>query len=216
MVDESIDQLITIGFNKQNLILCEGITDKDFFEILIQRNSELNPFKDQFQIESFSGVETFTREYVKTIRVTPGFKNIRKILIVADFDDGLKNRFDSIRNALSKNNLPSPDKLGIWSEDSPGIQIYLFPNNKGTGMLETLCRNSIGDTELQKCVSRYEECIEGTGVKIKNPDKMRMFSFIAAHSRSCNVGVAAKVKIIDVTSETFSDIRRVLLEMIEG
>ncbi|MBT7616309.1 MAG: hypothetical protein HN590_03385 [Calditrichaeota bacterium] len=215
MDGDSINQLKSIEFTGQNLILCEGKTDKDFFEILIHRNPELNSFKEEFQIEPFFGVDNF-REYVTAIRVSPGLRNLKSILVVGDFDDGRRNRFDSFRNALSDFNLPSPDKLGKWTAGSLCVQIYLFPNNESIGMLESLCWDSIGNTDLRDCVSKYEECIEATGITIKNVDKMRMFSYIAAHSNSCNVGVAAKYRIIDVKSEVFSDIKRVLMEMVNS
>lgn len=209
--------------NRKLLIFCEGNTDWNFFDALLKMNEALSQYRDDFQIISFDGFNKF-KKVVGAYKLRPNFNEVEKIFIACDSDDSTENHFRSLQGSLRKLGLPTPNELLQWSASSPQILIYLFPNNSDVGMLETLCFQSVDSQDHLDCINGFEDCLEEKGIDIFNPHKMRISALIAAHSgecgfgqsgdrSECGLGLATKKGIIDVTSDVFTDLRRVLLQM---
>ncbi len=194
----------------QILIICEGTDDKIFINEIFKRSKSLNSKTNDIQIETSDGFDKIGK-LLKVIKKLANYSKLEKILIFCDHDVLEKDRFRSVSNSLRKAGIPCATSSGKWSNTGkPQTMVYVFPDNKNPGMLETLCYRSIQNSKLTNCIEEFENCTVKTGLQIKNSEKMRMLTYIAAHTCSISLGVAAQKGIIEISSLVFDDLRKVL------
>jgi len=129
---------------------------------------------------------------------------IENLLIIVDADENAENRFKEIVKVLKINNsdFSIPDKLGLIKKDKGKIStgIFLFPNNKDCGSLESLVWRCLKNCEIKKkCVENYLVCLHSE----KIDDNM-----------TANNESKAKIRIMAATPEPDNYVKH-LIELID-
>ena len=129
--------------NSDALLLVEGKDEGGFFDALLKHMKI-----GGVQIKDVGGKEKFKHEMRNIVKL-PGFSKIKKLGYVRDAEQHeAKSAFDSICHVLECSNIFDhvPRNIGKVEEiGSFKVGIFIMPNNKDKGMLETLCLQSIKD-----------------------------------------------------------------------
>lgn len=126
------------------LIIVEGKTDKEFLEIYL-RFLQINQ-------KSFKIIKSDGNTNLKLI---PEVKKADKIKIIFDADSNFQTSIDNIKQQLSQNDLKK-------------CEIFLLPNNKDNGDLETLIEKIAIEKDVIDCFDRHQECLKK--LQERNPD----------------------------------------------
>lgn len=139
-------------------ILVEGHTDKDFLELYCKF---LNI--EKARIDVVVGKDNLKNREELVVR------DDEKHLIIFDADEDYKNSKANIENQINQMNIPKQN-----------YEIFLLPNNKDNGNLETLIEKIARYKEVLKCFESYEKCITGLGNdNIKLPTKKdKVFAYM--------------------------------------
>lgn len=125
-------------------IIVEGHTDKDFFYLYckyLKLDVKIYPTEGKDKLKSQS--ETLKRNDDETN------------LIIFDADNNYNNLKTNIENQINQLNIPKKN-----------YEIFLLPNDKDSGNLETLIEKIAVHKEILNCFDSYTKCIEG--LKNKN------------------------------------------------
>ena len=137
-------------------ILVEGHTDKDFLELYCK----------YLNIDARIYVADGKDNLKNRVNLVKDNKNY---LIIFDADEDYKNSKANIENQINQMNIPKQN-----------YEIFLLPNNKDNGNLETLIEKIARYKEVLKCFESYEKCITGLGNdNIKLPTKKdKVFAYM--------------------------------------
>ena len=140
-------------------ILVEGYADKNFLELYCKY---LNLNSRKLSIEVTEGKDNL-------INNANLMKKDEKHLIIFDADNDYNNSKANIENQINQMNIPNEN-----------YAIFLLPNNKDNGNLETLIEKIARHKEILKCFEGYEECISKLGINdIKLPPKKdKVFAYM--------------------------------------
>lgn len=135
-------------------ILVEGHTDKDFLELYCKH------LNIDVRIDIVNGKDNLKKRL-----------NLVKenYLIVFDADDDYDNSKSNIENQISQMNIPKEN-----------YDIFLLPNDKDNGNLETLIEKIAFYKEVLNCFEGYKKCITGLGndnIKLP-PKKSKVFAYM--------------------------------------
>jgi hypothetical protein len=142
-------------------IIVEGIADKKFLEDYL---SHLGTDKNNFKVICINGKDNlsyFENEFKKNTN------NGELNLIIFDTDNDFNIRKEFLLNFKEENELE--------------FQLFLFPNNKDEGDLETLLENIIpeNNVEIMNCWSNYENCISSLNRKLTIPaNKSKIHTYL--------------------------------------
>ncbi len=134
------------------VLLVEGPTPTHFFEALLK---ELG-LKDKVEIRDFDGVEHL-RAFVRALAATSEFRLlVKSVGVVRDAETNAKAARQSAEDALAAAGLPE------------GVQtsVFILPDNKRPGMIETLCIDSVRQDPVFPCVEQFFKCVETQGVDL--------------------------------------------------
>ncbi|WQZ93563.1 hypothetical protein KVL67_01945 [Helicobacter pylori] len=145
--------------DKEILIFVEGPSDKVFLEVYLYFLEDL-PIKN-FKVKDVKGKDNLSKRLLE-------IEKYDKTLIVFDADNYKSNKKE-ILTVVSKT------KQTISEE-----QIFLFPNNKDDGDLETLLLKIAKHDEFLKCFEGYLECIKSKEhyKPIKNIRKNMLYAYL--------------------------------------
>ncbi|ACN84329.1 DUF3226 domain-containing protein [Brachyspira hyodysenteriae] len=141
-------------------ILVEGYTDKYFIELYLKY---LNISK--CKVEQVAGKDNLFKYKIEIQRSNDNY------FIIFDADDNLDKSKNNIINQLEV-------------DESFFDKIFLFPNNKDTGNLETLIEKIAIHKEVLQCYENYESCIDYL-INNKIPDlkhpskKSKVFAYMS-------------------------------------
>lgn len=176
-------------------LLVEGKDQQNFFQAFIKHLS-----LEGIQIQDFGGVDdlpSFLKQFVKA----PGFSIVRKIGIIRDAEDkSIDDVHKSIQSALENTDPPVDNDL---------VKVFILPDNKNEGMLETLLCKTFADTGENSCINSFLECIRKVlGNPVKRYDKARAHAFLATREEPhVSVGVAAQKGYWRFNHNAFADVR---------
>lgn len=122
-------------------IIVEGPTDKDFFYLYckyLKLDVKIYPTEGKDKLKSQS--ETLKRNDDETN------------LIIFDADNNYNDLKTNIENQIEKMKIPEEN-----------YKIFLLPNDKDSGNLETLIEKIAVHKEILNCFDSYKKCIEGLG-----------------------------------------------------
>ena len=138
-------------------LLVEGITDVAFVKYICYKNGVTNKFNDFSQdknqyvydnliIIDLKGQDKLEQEliYLKDEEI-----QIEQIAIIQDADKDFKKSEESIKVSIKNSNI-----------DKNKIKIFLTPNNKDLGDLETLLLSTIDKNNILECYNDYEICLQ--------------------------------------------------------
>ncbi len=109
------------ALHKPHLIVCEGMDEK-WFLIRFLNSAALSGapfFSRDIQVVDFGGNEELTQE-LEVLRVSPGFSEVRSLLIVRDAERDGEAAVREIRHSLQRTGLPVPDGPGQWAPGGRG------------------------------------------------------------------------------------------------
>lgn len=189
MTQVNEDQLSVIEKNK--ILLVEGKDEVAFFKALFKKKN-----REDIQVKSTDGRNKFKNDF-KTLKNTPGFEKVTSLAIIQDADNDPKAAFDSICSTLKNHGLSLPGKIGLFTESTPKVGVFIIPDGKSEGMLESLCLSTVESTrkETLECVKEFITCIE-LKLKDKKPTNLYKAShraFLAAmEDDTPSLGIAAQ------------------------
>ena len=118
--------------------------------------------------------------------------------VIRDADNDAEGAFNSVCSVLENNRLKPPNGHGEVSKGMPKTGIFIIPNGKSPGMLETLCLSSVKFDGIKGCIDSFMNCINclnetGLYKKPKNKEKARFRAFLAAMEEdTSSLGIAAQ------------------------
>lgn len=137
----------------------ENGTDRNLIDSLILKYQPFKNYKHDYifdnRSENKGSIGNITTRLLPSIFTKSIFSepNISKILlIIVDADENPKQRFKDICNALDKNIFSIPKQVATYGNETNKIKvgIFLFPNSKEKGSLETLCYDAIKENPTKK------------------------------------------------------------------
>ncbi|MFZ2969551.1 MAG: DUF3226 domain-containing protein [Minisyncoccia bacterium] len=198
----------------------ENGVDKKLLSELIKCKISDSFLKSVKFISSGSGSISDVRKELRTGLREAEFinGNVKNLLIIVDADENIENRFEELKKSLLKNSNKSfnfPDKLNIIDKKNPekiNVGIFLFPDCKNKGSLETLCLEALKhDKKDEKldCVKNYFDCLQGRGIDINketenNKSKSKFRVFMATPNPDHYVD--SVIDYIDLKSDVFNGV----------
>lgn len=197
---------------KKNQLLVEGKDDESFFAALL---THLNINNIQIQIYSSTSE---LKPFLDVLLKTSNFYTVTKLAIIRDADENAESAFQSVCGYLKKNNLPIPKNPLIYTGLPLKIGIFILPDNKSTGMLETLCIKSVENDPIMPCVESYLECIKDKlGKKPNNIHKARLHAYLSSRDEAgLLLGQAAYKKHFLWEHPVFKDLIDFLTQLSSG
>ena len=167
--------------------------------------------------------QTNRRGYFKGLALSPHFKApipgvggpVRSLAIVLDAETDASATFTGLRDALTNAGLPAPDAPGQITAGPLKVGVFLVPDNRSAGKIETLCLRSVEDDPAWRCLDGFFRCVEENGgILPVNMDKARAQAFLATRPQpDLPVGLAALEGYWNVDGPAFTplaDFLRVL------
>lgn len=203
---------ISVGIKK--LLIVEGKDEENFFKAVFNKQNT----RSDVQIMPIGGKNNF-KGSLKTLILDTEFSKIDSMAIVRDADSNLPgvhgpswiNSFNSVNNCLLANNLPGPQVHGQFVTGPPRIGVFIMPDGRSDGMLETLCMRSVQLNPEYTCVEGYLHCLSNNQIVPGNLDKAQAHVWLASRPKpDLRVGEAALAGYWDFDSPAFDDLRRFL------
>ena len=194
---------------KEKILLVEGQDEVNFFKVLFRKKDIQN-----IQVIESGGNKQFNIENLSALTNISGFEKVTSLAIIQDADQDPQSRFNSICDTLRKCDLNSPSQVGSFNIASTlKVGIFIIPDGKSKGMLESLCLSTVESRETMKCVDEFMDCVEKLDKKPKNKDKSRHRAFLAAMEEdTSSLGIAAQKGYWDFDSDKL----KLLLEFVKN
>lgn len=176
-------------FEKPWLLLCEGESDKRFFERLMEARNITSNFEVQFPGRGKSGVGGrggFGRR-LKAVSMGETFKaNVKTVLIVSDNDNNMKASFKAVQREIEKATgfpIPAVERVVARATEFPSVVILMIPMGE-CGNLETLCLHA-AETKwrLTAALDTFVAATPAKGWPLSKQSKMRLQTTLAATCR---------------------------------
>ncbi len=129
-------------------ILIEGTTDKSFLEALL---SYMKIEKTHYKIFCLGGKNNYS-EFARYRQ--EAYDNGYNLIILLDMDANTDIQNEDTKSIVRK-------IYNMSSDESMPSNVFLLPNNKDNGNLETLLENIAKHKEILDCFDSYVYCIKG-------------------------------------------------------
>ena len=169
-------------------LVVEGRDAEVFFSALLEHMQAHN-----VQVQDFGGTSELAG-FLKALRITPGFSTrVSSLGIIRDAETGAPAAFQSVQSALTAAQLPVPSAPNQPTGDNPRVSIFILPDNRGPGMLETLCLAAVTGDPVMPCVETYLECVQQyAAAPPRNLAKAKVQAFLASRDRPGQLREAAR------------------------
>ncbi|MBI5695895.1 MAG: hypothetical protein HZC51_09195 [Nitrospirae bacterium] len=186
------------------LLFVEGKDEENLAEALLKHLQITD-----VDIRLVNGKDKFKTELTSTVKSSGFYDKVTIIGILRDAEDSFDSTFQSMNDVFASIGL---DKLGaplVFSEGMPRTGVFIAPDNKSPGMLETLCLRAIQGTPAMACVEEFYSCASKLETPPNNPDKTRMQAYLATLPKDVrSLGVSAQKKgFWDFNHEAFAPLR---------
>jgi|GEM_PF-1142134 len=150
--------------SKRALVLCEGKEDRLVFEKI----ASLAGLAD-LEFEDYGGKDNLPA-FLKAFKARPEFtrKEFKTLAVTRDADDCYDDAWKSLCGTLKTSFDLQPATPGEMIEvhdpdyeQDPAINLtaWILPGPGRSGMLETLCLESVSDHPAYACLTQYFECL---------------------------------------------------------
>ena len=192
------------------MLLVEGESDRRFFKALLGRLSAI----ETVQVEPYGG-KSKLRNFLRLLQVSPDYQEIDSIGITRDADQSSASAFQSVRDLLASAGLDAPAGPKTPTGGKPRVSVYILPDCKSAGMLETLCLAAVKDDAALPCVEQYLRCLaEIARMPSRIPDKARAHAFLASRDRpELGVGEATRAGHWQLDSPVYDPLKSFLLAL---
>ena len=184
-------------------LLVEGSDDRHFFQAFARRLS-----LDNIQVRDFGGVGEL-RRFLSGFVASPGFGEVRSVGIVRDAEASAQSAFQSVQSSLRNAGLAVPDRPREPKGDSPSVNVMILPDDRSSGMLETLLCETLVEDPVNGCVDAFFDCVRGLdSVDMRRPDKSRAHAYLSTKPEpQFSVGVAAQRGYWDLEHSALDGVR---------
>ncbi|MFO7900191.1 MAG: DUF3226 domain-containing protein [Planctomycetota bacterium] len=185
----------------------EGLDAFRFFKFFLEHEGLLQ----QIEVRNFGGVDELDA-YLPALKATPGFSQVRSVGVVRDAEAEMESAFRAVCRALGSADLPVPRAPETASEGAPKVSVYILPDCKRPGMLETLCLDAFGDDAALPCVQAYFACLQQRDAPHPNNlDKSRLQTLLASRPEPTPyIGRAAERRYFNFDHHVFDRLRAFL------
>ncbi len=174
-------------FHRPLVLLCEGESDKRFFDQLISERNISQNFYVQFPSQDESGTggrSKFGTWLSEMRRISETFNsNVKGILVVSDNDEDPETSFKEVQREIAKAQgllVPNKDQAIVIGQESPAIAILMIPI-AGCGNLETLCLPAVDDKwHLTEALNTFVAASPATQWNLSKQSKMRLQTTLSA------------------------------------
>jgi|GEM_PF-871391 len=211
-----------IEANVQHIIIVEGTHDQDFLEQLLRDNGLSSA---SIQVLPLGG-KTVLGSNLKLLVKDPAFPNIQSLMILRDADSIVPDRheetespnqqvarsaalrsMDSVRSSLSNAGLSVPIRHAEFTAATPRVGVFIFPDGQADGMLESLCREALGDHEDATCIDAFFLCVSEKRSDVQFSPKAWTHAYISVQEDpDLHLGKAAKKGYLPLQSDTFGNL----------
>ena len=188
-------------------LLVEGNDQRNFFEAF---TSHLGI--QDVQIQNFGGVNDLTGFLQGLVAEDWFHQRVRSIGIVRDAERNAHSAFQSAQDSLRNAGLVVPAQPARRAGGSPSVSVFILPDNRNAGMLETLLCQTFQGEPIDDCIEDFFRCARlAVGEDLRNPDKSRAHAFLSTMPRpEVSVGVAARRSYWNLDHLAFREIRAFL------
>lgn len=207
---------VSVSFDKEHIILCEGPDDKNFIEAFL-RNAVFPDDADlaasHVDVVSCGG-KSEIGAYISFVNNSSVTRKLKSLLVTRDADDDPQSAEDSIAGALSRANFAVPAGPMSWTKGTPKVGYIIFPAVDGSsraGALEDLCFSLLKDgTLLGKSRSFIADVEHDNGTALKHHDKNILHAYFSATDRFVGkkIGEAANAGAFAWDSGVLKDLCR--------
>jgi hypothetical protein len=178
---------------------------------------------EDIQVLDFGGI-TDLKTYLATLRETPGFEQMKSLVVARDAETDAAAALSSVRDSLKDAGFPVPRQPFSFSEGRPRTAVLLFPGFVKSGVskrklvdgtLEDLCLSTVADDPLMTCVSELVQCARNVGEAVKYERKVRLHGYLAAKGElaGLKLGEATKAGAWDLEHPAMEPFKKVILSM---
>jgi hypothetical protein len=167
----------------------------------------------RIEVRNGGGLPSF-HDYFQDLVNISGFASVISLGVMRDSETDPGGAFQSVNAGLLRANLPVPQVpfQSTASPPLPRVSVYLLPDPRTPGMLETLCWRALRGDQRVRCVEEYLDCLrKQTGKPLNHEEKSRIYSYIAGRERpSLLLGQAAHAGFFPWASPVFDEIKAFL------
>lgn len=168
------------------------------------------------QIQNYGGIRELP-SFLKQFVLSPQYKGlpVTSIGIIRDAEQNPQDAFKSVCGTLEKVGLRIPSTPLVPTKKSPKVCVYILPDEKSSGMIETLLLRAVSGDPAFGCVDEYLECVvQATGVEPKPRDKARFLTFLASKPDIKPLtGFAARAGYLNFSSSTYDRLKEFILSL---
>ena len=193
-----------LKIKKQHLLLVEGRDEVNLFKALMRYRFDEDRQLD-IQIIDAGGRDRFQNNLRAILAEA---QNVRAIGAIRDADENANDAFRSICNHLRSVGYEPPTAHGEFSNAEPTVGVFIAPDGRAPGAIETLCKRSQEGDAVSGCVEDYVNCLhECEAIRSGNPDKTFAHAYLAATENPlARVGEGALQGVWDFDSDAFADL----------
>ena len=187
------------------LLLVEGQDEINLLKALIRHFMK---GETGLQVIAAGGKDKFPKNLTAIKTAAQADRKLHTIGVLRDADNNPKGAFQSVCEHLRRVGYTPPKSHGTFSSGSPSIGVFILPDGHTRGAVETLCRQSVKDTDTAQCVEQYLNCLtERNAMQSNNQDKSFAHAYLAAmHNPVARVGEGALGGIWDFDSLAFQSL----------
>ena len=187
------------------LLLVEGKDEVNLFDALMKHCLDTEPTVQVIDAGGKDRIPKSLRALSTAARARP---SLLVIGVVRDADDDAVGAFRSVCDHVRNVGYEPPAVHGEFSEATPSIGVFIVPNGKDPGAIETLCRRSREGDEVARCVGEYLRCLDGNeAMRSTNEDKSFAHAYLAAmEDPVARVGEGARQGVWDFDSAAFAEL----------
>lgn len=199
---------------RKYVLLVEGYSDLHFYAEMLEH---LNNLHASTFIKHFNGkpdMERQVRLYWESdiAEVMAGENPKTSIGLIVDADtkpSQTGKRFSKLLGDLAAQDV----KPGVWTDGDPRVGLYVAPDGKSKGEIETLVWDAwqadAANTEAKVCIEDYMDCMAKTGIKPKSRDKALVGALLAiANDEDPRLGPGARTrKVFDFDGAKYKPLR---------
>lgn len=216
----------TEKIHKPYLIMCEG-EDELRFLISFLNCSEVEDypfFANDVQVINFGGNEELPLK-LNVLKITPGFEQVKSLLILRDAEKDAQVAIRQIQNGLTKAGLPTPSEPGKWEGKNLKTGFLLFPTcdtSVHEGTLEDLCLSILKEdasfeilTEIDTFLKLLEERHQR---EFRHEFKAKLHTYFSITDKfvGMKIGEAANAGAFDWNSVKLNSLKTFLLAATES
>ena len=179
---------------------------------------------DGIEVRDFGGI-TELRDAIRALVLTPGFDQVRTLVVARDAELDADAAMMSVTSALADVGLPQPTKPFTFesgTEEQPRTAIMIFPGFESAGSegraltLEDLCLATVPDSDpVLSCVDEYLECVRARAGDPPDATKSRLHAYLSGKAgfAGLKLGEATKAKAWDLEHEALSPFKSIIQQM---